>query len=96
MEMARHSPQQVVALIRRIERRRRAGAHLGVVLSELGISRSTYGRWRRRFPETAPASWPGSTAQLRELRRENARLRRIVADSALEIEALRELSRGTY
>jgi hypothetical protein len=94
MMMPRQSPQQVVALIRRIERRRRAGVALGTILAELGISRSTYGRWRRRFPDLAPA--PGSNAQLRDLQRENARLRRIVADSALEIEALRELSRGTY
>ena len=92
--MPRHSPEQVVALIRRIERRRRAGAALGAVLAELGISRSTYGRWRRRFPDLAGA--PDAAARLRELKQENARLRRIVADSALEIEALRELARGTY
>jgi hypothetical protein len=34
--------------------------------------------------------------RLRDLERENGRLRRIVADQALEIEMLRELSRGTY
>ena len=35
-------------------------------------------------------------ARIRDLSRENARLRRIVADKALEIEMLRELTRGTY
>ena len=57
-----------------------SGHPLDAVVRTLGISKSTYYRWRR----------------LRDLEVENTRLRRIVADNALEIEMLREISRGTY
>jgi putative transposase len=68
------------------------GLSLREVIATLGISRATYYRWRRRFEGLTR----GGVARVRDLERENARLRRIVADNALEIEMLRELSRGTY
>jgi hypothetical protein len=47
-------------------------------------------------PAPGQASVAATGARLRRLERENARLRRIVADRDLEIEMLREISRGTY
>lgn len=79
-------------MTRRTDQEVAAGRSLAAALAEAGISGATYYRWRRRFKELSPAA----LARVRHLERENARLRRIVADEALEIEMLRELSRGTY
>jgi putative transposase len=68
-----------------------SGRPLRDVVASLGISRSTYQRWRRRSEGLT-----GGADRLLELEQENTRLRRIVADRDLEIEMLRELSRGTY
>ena len=69
-----------------------SGHTLDAVVRTLGVSKSTYYRWRRRFEGLTT----GGVARVRDLERENTRLRRIVADNALEIEMLREVSRGTY
>jgi hypothetical protein len=56
------------------------------------VSATTYYRWRRTFDGMSKEG----VRRIRDLERENQRLRRIVADKALEIEFLREVSRGTY
>lgn len=86
------TPDDVVAALRRVDQQRFAGRPLAEILGGLGVSLSTYYRWRRRFDGLRGAD----VARVRDLERENARLRRIVADSALEIEALREISRGGW
>lgn len=87
-----YSTDQVVAALADAERLLFAGRTIAEVVSTLGISQTTYYRWRCRFDGLTS----GDIARIRDLERENGRLRRIVADKALEIEALRELSRGTY
>jgi transposase-like protein len=84
--------ERVASALLEADRLLRAGHSLDAVVSTLGISRSTYYRWRRRFEGLTT----GGVARVRDLERENTRLRRIVVDKALEIEMLRELSRGTY
>ena len=84
--------ERVAAALLEADRMLESGAPLADVVDVLGISRSTYYRWRRRFEGLTR----GGVARVRDLERENLRLRRIVADQALEIEMLRELSRGTY
>lgn len=90
--MARTSPETVASVLLDAERQLRAGRPRADVFEALNISASTYYRWRRRFEGMTT----GGVVRLRDLERENTRLRRIVADKALEIETLRELSRGTY
>jgi len=84
--------EQIAGALLDIERQLRAGRPLADALATVRISRATYYRWRRSFEGLSS----GGVARIRDLTRENARLRRIVADNALEIEMLRELTRGTY
>jgi putative transposase len=86
------SIEQVASALLDAERMLQAGRPLAEVTAALGISRTTYYRWRRRVEGLST----GGVARVRDLERENTRLRRIVADRDLEIEMLRELSRGTY
>jgi hypothetical protein len=84
--------EQIAGILLEIERRARSGQPLAEALAAVRISRTTYYRWRQSFEGLST----GGGARFRDLPREPARLRRIVADQALEIEMLRELTRGTY
>ena len=57
----------------------------------LEVSEQTYHRWRNQYWAKAD-----DAKRLRELEGENTRLKRIVADTELEIDALREISRGNW
>ena len=56
----------------------------------LEVSEQTYHRWRNQYGGMKA----DDAKRLRQLERENTRLKRIVADKELEIDALREISRG--
>ena len=60
------------------------------VCSRHGLSEQTFYRWRRRYG----AMQVDEVRRLRELEAENARLKRLLAESALEIDAIREVLRG--
>jgi transposase-like protein len=59
---------------------------------ELGVSENTYHRWRNQFGGMKA----DDVKRLRELERENQRLKRIVANQALDIDGLREIARGNF
>jgi putative transposase len=92
MSRRRHTPEQVVRKLREGDRMLGEGAELAEVCRQLEVSEATYHRWRN--------SYGGMKAEdakrLKELERENVRLKKIVADKELEIAALRELSRGNW
>lgn len=64
-----------------------AGTPVADVCRELGISHQTYYTWKRQFAGTTMAE----TRRLKELEKENARLKRLVADLALDRHALQEI-----
>jgi transposase-like protein len=68
------------------------GKDLAEVARHLEVTESTYHRWRNQFGGMKA----DDAKRLRELERENTRLKRIVADKELEIDALREISRGNW
>ena len=59
---------------------------------ELGISEQTYHRWRNQYGGMKA----DDAKRLKELERENATLKRIVADKELEVVALREVAKGNW
>jgi len=65
------------------------GARVPDVCRQLSISEQTYYRWRQKYGGMAPAV----AKQLRALEKENGRLKRLVADQALDIQILKEASR---
>ena len=68
------------------------GKDLAEVTKELEVSEATYHRWRARFGGMKA----DDAKRLRELERENATLKRIVADKELEVAALKEISKGNW
>jgi putative transposase len=82
----RLSSVDIVALLDRIEDECEAGAELSSVLARLGITAERYGRWGQHFGRTRSER----DQSVLGLRRENERLRKLVADLSLERDALAE------
>lgn len=85
----RHSPEQIVALLRQADVELGKGRKVPELCKQLGISEQTYYRWRQKYGGMDPVM----AKQLKEMEKENARLKRLVADQALDIQILKEASR---
>ena len=92
MRGKRHRPEQIVRKLREAERLQAEGADVDAVCRQLEISVQTYQRWRSQYK----AMRPEDVARLKALEKENARLKRMVAEQALDIDMLREVSRGNF
>ena len=68
------------------------GETVGQVVRRLGVSEQTYYRWRREFGGMRV----DQAKRLKELERENARLKRLVAEQALDNSILREVASGNF
>ncbi len=88
----RHTPEQIVRKLREADRLLGEGADVAEVARQLEVSEQTYHRWRNQFGGMKA----DDVKRLRELERENTRLKRIVADKELEIDALREVAKGNW
>jgi len=84
MKRKRFSEEQIIGFLRKADKGEKNVADL---CREHGISEGTYYRWRRKF---GGMDIPDAK-RLRELERENARLKRLVANRDLEIDAMKEL-----
>jgi transposase len=92
MKGRRHTPEQVVRKLHEADKLIGEGKDLAALLKHLEISEQTYYRWRKRFGELSP----DDAKRLRELEGENRRLKKIVAEQVLDIDMLKEISRGNF
>ncbi|MFI6366798.1 IS3 family transposase [Nocardia sp. NPDC050630] len=86
----RHSAEDIVRKLRRADELATEGKTGEQIAAELGVSAATLYNWRRQFGgmDTDAAK------ELKELREQNARLKRLLADAELEKDALREIAKG--
>ena len=92
MKGHRHTPEQVVRKLREGERLLNEGKDLAEVLRTLEISEATWNRWRSQYGGMKVEE----AKRLKELEAENARLKKIVANQALDIDMLKEISAGNF
>ena len=85
----RYSGPQIVAKLRQADRLIGQGKTVPEVCRDIEVSQQTYYRWRQKYGGMSP----DMIKQLRGLQKENARLRRVVADQALDITILKEATR---
>jgi putative transposase len=88
----RHTPEQAVRKVREGERLLNDGKDLAEILRALEISEATWNRWRSQYGGMKASE----AKRLRELEAENARLKRLVANQALDIDLLKELAEGNF
>jgi putative transposase len=85
MRTSRFSAEQIVGILKEHE----AGAGLAELCRRHGISQQTLYRWRQKYGGLERSE----AARLKALEGENARLKRLVAEQALDLQALRDLLR---
>jgi len=85
----RYEAEQVVVMLRQADVGLGKGLKVPDICRDLGISEQTYYRWRQKYGGMAP----DMARQLKALEKENGRLKRLVADQALDIQILKEASR---
>jgi transposase len=88
----RHSAEQIVVKLRQADVELGKGMKVPEVCKALGISEQTYYRWRQKYGGMAPEM----AKELKALEKENARLKKVVADQALDIEILKEAARPNW
>jgi putative transposase len=92
MKRRRHTPEQIIRKLREAERLLGEGKTIPEAARELGISEQTFHRWRNQYGGMKA----DDVKRLKELERENSSLKAIVADQALEVRALKEISKGNW
>jgi len=88
----KHSPEQVVNLLRQIEVAVANGKTTSLACKEAGITDQTYYRWRKEYGGLQV----DQARRLKELERENAKLKRIVANLSLEKLVLKDIAEGNF
>jgi transposase-like protein len=86
----RHSPEQIVKKLRDADAMLSAGKSVGEVLQSLEVSEATLSRWRSQYGGMKSEE----AKRLKLLEEENNRLKQIVGDQALDIQMLKEITRG--
>lgn len=86
MKRKHHSAEQIITKLREAERRLAEGETVAQVARALEVSEQTYYRWKRQYGNMAP----DDSRRLRELERENERLKKVVAELSLDKAVLRE------
>src|ERR1700752_2012797 len=88
----RHSAEDIVRTLRRADELAAEGKTGEEIAAELGVSPATLYNWRRAYGGVGG----GSAKELNELREQNARLTRLLAEAELEKDALREVANGKF
>jgi putative transposase len=91
MKRKRHTPDQIIRKLREADAQLSAGATIADVSKKLGVSEVTFHRWRHQYGGMKV----NQAKRLRDLERENSRLKKLVAEQALDIDILKEVSKGT-
>ena len=92
MKRKRHSAEQVIAKLREADALLNGGAGVEQVCKQLEISPATYHKWRNQFGGMKA----DEMKRLKELEKENAQLKRLVANQALDISILKEVAKGNF
>ncbi len=92
MKQNRHSVDQIIAKLRQADVELGKGKKVPEVCKVLEITEQTYYRWRQKYGGMHPAM----AKQLKALQKENSRLKKLVADQALDMEILKEAAKGNW
>ena len=88
----RHTAEQIITKLREAEVELAKGRKIPEAARKLGITEQTYYRWRKEYGGMRV----DQARRLKELEQENTRLKKVVADFALDNAILKEAARGNF
>ena len=92
MSKKRHGSEQIIAKLREVEIMLSKGATIGEASKKIGVTEQTYYRWRKLYGGMKVEQ----AKRLKELEKENFRLKKLVADISLDNAILKEVSLGKF
>ena len=92
MKRKRHTPEDIIKKLREAGGLLSAGKSVEKACRELGVSPATYQRWKSEYGGMRT----NALKRLKELEKENGRLKRVVADLTLEKAILKEIAEGKW
>ncbi len=92
MSRKRHTPEQIISKLREAEVLIGQGKTTLEACKQIGVSEQTYYKWRKEYGGLRL----DQAKRFKELERENARLKKLVADQALDIAILKEAASGNF
>ena len=88
----REKPEEIVSKLRQVEVLQGQGATITKALRQIGVTQQTFYRWRKQYGGMQRSQ----LVRLKELEKENQRLRRAVSDLTLDKLILSEVARGNF
>ncbi len=92
MPRKRFSEEEIITKLRQAEIFISQGKSIGEAARAISVSPITYGKWRKKYG----GMQVNQVRALKDLQKENERLKKIVADQALDISMLKEVSKGNF
>jgi putative transposase len=92
MKQKRHSVDQIIAKLRRADVLLGQGTKVPEICKQFEIAEQTYYRWRQKYGGMQPEM----AKELKGLQKENSRLKKMVAEQALDMEILKEAAKGNW
>ena len=92
MKQRHHTPEQIIRKLAEGDKLLNQGEGLAEVCRRLEITESTWHRWRNQYGGMRA----NDAKRLKDLEHENVRLKKIVADQALDIDMLKEIAKGKF
>jgi len=92
MATKRHKPEEIVTKLRQVEVLQGQGMSTADAVRQIGVTQQTYYRWRRQYGGMSR----DQLKRLKELEKENQRLRKAVSDLTLDKMILTEAARGNF
>ena len=92
MSIKKYKPEQIVTVLRQMEVQMANGKKVPQACKEARIHTQTYYRWRKEYGGLKLEQ----AKRLKELEKENARLKRLVAELSIEKQVLRDVAQGNF
>ncbi len=92
MAQKRHTPEQIIRKLREVEVAQGKGKTTPQAVKQISVTEQTFYRWRKEYGGMRV----DQAKRLKELEKENLRLKRLVADLSLDNQILKEVTEGNF
>ena len=92
MKKKNHTPELIVTKLRKVEALTAQGATVAEAVKQIEVSEQTYYRWKKQYGQMDR----NQAKRLKELEKENARLKKLLAEKDLDLDILKEALEGKY